>query len=574
MIKIGCQTFGEVWIVDFEFSKKSGDKPIPICMAAYEVGTCKKIRTFEDDLISMKAPPYPTDSESLFVAYYASAEMACHIALGWEFPANVLDLFAEFRCLTNGLNTPCGNGLLGAMASFGLGSVGVIEKESMRKLALRGGPWSSEERIALINYCMSDVNALTQLLKVMEPLLDMPRALLRGRYMKAVARIEFNGVPIDIKTLRSLHERWNDIQDELVSRIDANYDVYDGRSFRMKRFESWLRRNDIPWPRLNSGQLDLKDDTFKEMAKVYPIITPLRELRIVLSQMRLSEIAVGNDGRNRCILSAFRSRTGRNQPSNNNFIFGPAVWLRGLIRPELACGMAYIDWSQQEFGIAAALSQDTLMLEAYKSGDPYLAFAKQAGAVPQDATKKSHRIERELFKACVLAVQYGMGEESLASRIGKPVIFARELLQRHRSTYRVFWKWSEGVLNYALLHGKLWAAFGWNVNVIPNPNPRFLLNFPMQANGAEMLRIACCLAVEWGIKVCAPIHDALLIEVPLENLDKAISLTQKAMSDASAAVLNGFRLRTDVKVVKHPDRYMDERGEEMWNTIMGILQEY
>jgi DNA polymerase I-like protein with 3'-5' exonuclease and polymerase domains len=136
------------------------------------------------------------------------------------------------------------------------------------------------------------------------------------------------------------------------------------------------------------------------------------------------------------MLSAFRSKTGRNQPSNTRFIFGPSVWLRGLIKPPADHGLTYIDWKQQEFGIAAALSGDRLMMEAYRSGDPYLAFAKQAGAVPPDATKSSHKSERDLFKACVLAVQYGMGEDSLAQRIGKPPIVARQLLKQHHDTKR------------------------------------------------------------------------------------------------------------------------------------------
>jgi hypothetical protein len=58
------------------------------------------------------------------------------------------------------------------------------------------------------------------------------------------------------------------------------------------------------------------------------------------------------------------------------------------------------------------------MIAAYRFGDPYLAFAKQAGAVPIDATKQSHSAERDLFKACVLAVQYGMVPDALALRIG------------------------------------------------------------------------------------------------------------------------------------------------------------
>jgi hypothetical protein len=93
----------------------------------------------------------------------------------------------------------------------------------------------------------------------------------------------------------------------------------------------------------------------------------------------------------------------------------------------------------------------------------------------------------------------------------------------------------------------------------------------MQANGAEMLRLACCFATERGIRVCAPVHDALLIEAPLSELDRAITITQEAMAHASAAVLGEFILRTDVKIFCYPNRYSDKRGEEMWNTVNKIL---
>jgi DNA polymerase I len=246
--------------------------------------------------------------------------------------------------------------------------------------------------------------------------------------------------------------------------------------------------------------------------------------------------------------------------------------VEGLIRPEPGWGLAYVDYSQQEFGIAAALSRDPLMMEAYESGDPYLAFAKQAGAVPPEGTKQSHGAERDLFKACVLAVQYGMGEESLAHRIGQPAIEARQLLRLHRETYRKFWSWSDGTLDYAMLNGKLWTVFGWKVSVGTNPNPRFLRNFLMQGNGSEMLRLACCLAVESGILVCAPVHDAILIEAPLDQLDATVALTQEVMSNASACVLSGFRLRTDAEIVRSPHRYMDKRGKKMWETVEAILE--
>ena len=571
MIPNDLNTFREVWLVDFEFSVPPGECPSVVCLVALELFTGQKLRFWQDELQDMDTSPYGIGEDALFVAYYASAEIGCHLALGWPMPVYVLDLYAEFRNHTNGLPRPCGAGLLGALVWFGLGSIEAAEKNSMRELAMRGGPWTVEEKTALLDYCESDVVALERLLPAMLMLIDLPRALLRGRYMKAAAHIEYNGIPIDTKMLALLRNHWAAIQQHLIAEIDAHYSVYDERTFKMARFADYLADHNIPWPRTPKGSLDLKDGTFRDMACSYPEIAPLRELRVALSQMRLADLAVGSDGRNRCLLSAFRARTSRNQPSNSQFIFGPAVWLRGLIQPRPGYGIAYIDWSQQEFGIAAALSDDPLMQEAYLSGDPYLAFAIQAGAVPADATKQTHKVERDQFKACVLAVQYGMGAESLALRIGQPVIRARELLRLHQETYKVFWQWSDGAVDYAMLHGKLWTVFGWTIHVDDKPNPRSLRNFPMQANGAEMMRLACCMLVEAGFKVCAPVHDAVLIEAPLDVLDEHITASQQIMSDVSAIVLDGFRLRSDAEVFRYPERYMDERGEVMWQTVNLIL---
>jgi hypothetical protein len=213
------------------------------------------------------------------------------------------------------------------------------------------------------------------------------------------------------------------------------------------------------------------------------------------------------------------------------------------------------------------------MLDAYESGDPYLEFARQAGAVPSDATEATLGTIRGQFKQCVLAAQYGMGEEALALRIAQPVAQARQLLRMHRDTYPVFWKWSDSAVDFAMLYGHLHTVFGWTIHIGSEVNPRSLRNFPMQANGAEMLRLACVFAVERGLRICAPVHDALLIEAPLTILDQEVIRAQQAMSDASAAVLGGFRLRSEANVIRYPDRYMDDRGKQMWQTIMEVMGE-
>jgi hypothetical protein len=405
----------------------------------------------------------------------------------------------------------------------------------------------------------------------MLPRIDLPRALLRGRYMAAAAAMEWNGVPIDTATLELLRKHWTDIQDDLIAAIDVNYGVYEGRTFKRDRFESFLIRSGIPWPQLESGALDLSRDTFRQMAKSYAVIAPLHELRHALSEMRLNDLAVGHDDRNRTILSAFRAKTSRNQPSNTQSIFGPSTWLRGLIKPPPGYAVAYVDWSNSQFGIVAKLSGDERMLAAYQSGDPYIAFGKQCGMLPPDATKATHPDTRQLLKQCVLGVLFGREAKSLALAIGQPVIVARDLLRAHRETYRKFWQWSDAAVDFAMLTGSLHTVFGWHVHVGENPNPRSLRNFVAQANEAEMMRIATSLATERGVEVGAPVHDAFLICAPIDRIDDVITQMRAAMAEASRIVLDGFELRTDVHVVRFPDRYMDPRGQVMWDRVMGLI---
>jgi DNA polymerase family A len=571
------------------------------------------------------------------------------------------------------------------------------------------------------------VDALARLLPALLPYLDLPRALLRGRYMQAAARMEWTGVPCDVETLTELRAQWDVIRQRLAREVNRTCGVFvptgtvldpqsrvgaavlrtaaargvdpyhlaaavdhvwhearllyqetlcarqearrrtgltpaqmarwenaghdssswpgldamaaalveelpalglgaaafhgggappdyggqlwellrnaDDRfpqrddpamlrraadlveadpegeawegpmTFSTRRFEQYLARHDIAWPRLTSGALALDDNTFREMARAYPDeIGPIREVRHALSQLKLNDLAVGRDGRNRCLLSAFRSRTGRNQPSNSAYVFGPSCWLRSLIQPEPGRAVSYIDWSQQELAIAAALSQDQAMMDAYQSGDFYLAFAKMAGAAPPEATKETHAAIREQFKVVSLGVLYGLSEQGIARRLGVPLCHGRLLLQHHKEVFRTFWAWADLVEMQGMLGGSLRTVFGWPVHVEAGVNPRSLRNFPMQANGAEMLRLACCLATERGIRVCAPVHDAMLVEASEEAIDTVVVQTQAAMEEASALVLPGFPLRTEAKIVRYPERYQDPRGVQMWETVQSILQ--
>jgi DNA polymerase I len=222
---LGHLPFREVWAVDLEFTAPPGERATPLCLVARDLRSGQLVRTWLTG--AQPATPFRQfGPDVLFVAYYASAEFGCYLALGWPLPVRILDLFAEFRCLTSELPVPCGNGLLGALAYFGLDGLAAAEKEDMRELAMRGGPYTAAERLALLDYCQSDVDALARLLPAMLPRIDLPRALLRGRYMAAAARIEWNGVPVDTETLARLREHWIEIKGRLIVPVDRDYNVF------------------------------------------------------------------------------------------------------------------------------------------------------------------------------------------------------------------------------------------------------------------------------------------------------------------------------------------------------------
>ena len=183
--------YKEVWLVDNEFNATSGNNPEVICLVAHELHSNQVIKLWSHELFELSSPPYSMGKDALFIAYYATAKFSCHLSMGWELPVNVLDLFVEFRNFTNGKKLKAGNGLLGALSAFNLPAIDSDEKNEMRNLALRGGPWSNAEQDALLKYCESDVLALKQLLPKILPNIQLPHALISGRYMRAVAKMEF-----------------------------------------------------------------------------------------------------------------------------------------------------------------------------------------------------------------------------------------------------------------------------------------------------------------------------------------------------------------------------------------------
>jgi DNA polymerase-1 len=394
---------------------------------------------------------------------------------------------------------------------------------------------------------------------------------------------------MDVPLHQRLVRHWSDIRHALVVDVNKTFDVFDADDvFKEDKFLDFVLRNELPWPTLPSGELELSE-VFDDMCRFHPELRPLYEVRTSLGKMRLTGLAIGPDGRNRCLLSVFQAVTGRNQPSNSKFIFGPSRWMRGLIKPPPGLAVAYCDWKSQEIAVAAVLSGDEKLLRAYLSGDVYMAFAIDAGLAPRGATKHTHALTREICKVIVLGIGYGMGPISMAARSGLTRSDCRNLISLHKYTYKKFWRWVENTTADGLFSRRMFISSGWRRWITDNPNMRSLQNWPVQSTAGEMMRTAAIAATEAGLAIGAPVHDAFVLVGRAESIEQDVVDLQAIMAKAGEAVI-GIPVPADAKIVwaagEMPlhrinanttrwdleGRYMDERGEAMWLKVMGLLE--
>jgi len=563
--------FRELSVVDCEFIPQPDGTVRVICCVWLELRTNRLQRLWHTEF--GETPPYGTGPDCLIIAYQASAEASCHLALGWARPERILDLYNEHRWLINGETAkPTGTSLLRAASDLGIPCIPKEEKKTMRDLVLRGGPWSQEEREKILTYCEGDVVVTAELFSRWKEKMDLPRATLRGRYSYALARVERTGVPFDGVLRDQLNNNLPRIKTELITEVDKDFGVYVGDSFNTSKFVEYLNRNGIEWSVLPSGHICLDDDAFEERAKLYPQLLPLRYLRGILSKQRILDFPVGSDGRNRTYPNPFWTVTGRNMPRPNKFILGAPTWLRGLVKPREGEAFAVSDYIAQEFGIAAVLSGDVNMIQAYESDDIYLWFAIKIGDAPEGATKETHGALRDRYKPCILGLQYEIQASSLAEQLQRPTRDARCLLRLHREIFPRYWQWLEDVKNHAFIHAFQFATYGWRKRITDNCcNDRAAGNFHSQANGGEMLRLATIYATEAGIPVCGLMHDAIAIVSPAEQIEADVASLQLCMGRASEMVLEGYKLRVEPTIVHYPHRYIKEKGRPMWEEIMRKL---
>lgn len=449
-------------------------------------------------------------------------------------------------------------------------------KNKMRELIISDPQlFTTEERDAIMDYNMDDVTDLPGMLtKMTEAYLSLDGDLtkdqlfkemkIRGRYAAHTSIMENRGYPIDIDKARNFSTHVGNILYDLQREINGLFP--DIKPFRWNRAEqkfswdqiatrNWISKSKFgkDWDLTEKGQISLSLESFEKFFQFkhdYPTDSfgaqMVRFLKMKQSLYGFVPAAdkkkknfwdfVGPDNRVRPYMNIYGAQSSRSQPGATGFMFLKPAWMRALVQPAPGMAMAGIDYGSQEFFVSALISGDENMINAYLSGDPYFAFAKLAGAVPQDAKKEDHKAMRDLFKSTVLGLSYLMSKYGLSIKLTQDtgqewtVEQAEEQIEKFYDVFFDLKNYQEWLIEEYKATGMIKLPCGWRMWG-DNPNFRSVTNVPIQGFGASVMRKAVDLAVEKGLYVCKTLHDALYIEYPVGEEWQIVAL-RDAMREA------------------------------------------
>lgn len=474
-------------------------------------------------------------------------------------------------------------------------------KTAMRDLIIsEPKDFSPRERRDIQKYCTDDVVFLPEIRAKIEeefftldPNLTRDQLLeeqkVRGRYAAHTAIMESRGYPFNKEktknfsksvsniiydTQKEINELFPEIKPFRWNRAEQKY------SWNQKATKEWIKANhdESKWKKTDGGKKKIPDlalsleafERFYAFKHDYPKdnfgAQMVRFLKLKQSVYGFVPASgkdkktfwdfVGSDGRVRPYMNIFKAQSSRSQPGATGFIFLKPAWMRVLVEPQPGNYIAGIDYGSEEFFASALISGDVNMIKAYLSGDPYLALAKLAGAVPLDATKESHKAMRDLFKNTTLGISYLMSKWGLAIKLtndmGRP--WTEEQAQEQIDIfYKAFWQlkeYQDWIPEQYAEDGFIKLPCGWYMWG-DNPNFRSVSNVPIQGFGGSVMRKAVDIAVtKYGLNVIMTLHDALYIEQKVGEEYK-IALLRDAMREAFVFYLDenlksiGRKIRLD-----------------------------
>ena len=605
--------FARILAVDTEYITDTTNT-IPekvICFCYTDVFSGEVFRYWEYDKKKSFTPHFDFD-DVLLVSYNATAEVGSYLKQLYGRPPNIWDSLIETRRLYKPLRS--GKGamkLLATATNYGIkDKISEADKEENLDLILRrnkfkGLPfeYSKEEQKQILDYCQSDTDVLAQVfIKQVEDIeeklnlkteeqfeTELWQILNRGYAISCVSLVERNGIPVDVNLINKFNETWPKVKNILIEKFNKDIDVFnENLTFSHAKFDELIKRNglDRRWPRMKSGHFTTNKKYVKQNLHIKDL-AKFNEIRTFQNMTKLTSYTPGYDGRVRTSLNMFGTITGRASPSSAKYPFGASKWARNFIKPSYGNYLVYLDYKSQEPGVMGYLSGDKNLIQSYESGDIYINTAKLFGYWDELASKQEKKKIRNKFKVLYLASSYGQGPRAIAESLKCSVAHAKFLQMKYHETYKKYFNWNKGFIEAGLNKNYLTTIYGWQRHIKDLFQfkdgkkidiRRSLLNWPIQSHGAEILRKALIDLTDENFEVCALVHDAVLIQIPIPEFSQRLEEAKDIMQKASFEVVGGV-IKVDHEIIKTNYKQLDDNGEpnddqKLYDDIMNEINTY
>lgn len=586
--------------LDSEFNQTNEQRLNVLCFALvsdkgtdkYWLQNGKDIESFKDTIADYLIQNYT------FVSFNVESEASALISLGINpLQMKWVDLYLEYVMLSNHNNDVSkGNqyvrGSVKRISSFSgdkgpknlsaalykLCNIKIDSdhKNKMRDLIISNPPsFSDEEKTAIMDYCLSDTVHLPSLLSAVKQKYKqtIPSNHLktlgsevhwRAEYAIRTAMMVRHGYPINTQWTKNLTDNIPVVMRELIEDINAQFPEIKPFKFNKsnakysldtKAVREWIEKSEYRnWEKTETGLFSLSLDAFKKFFNYshdYPRFNfgaqMVRYFNTTQQLKGFSEPSgakantfwdyVGSDGMVRPYMNIYGAQSSRSQPSSTSFLFLKTGWMRSLCTAPKGYAVGAIDYSSQEFLLGGLEANDQKMIDAYASGDVYLAYGKEIGVIPKEGTKASHGKQRDAQKPVILGWQYwstGFGLSiTLNEQLGKLEYTpesAQLLLDKLDSVYSKFAEFRNRTIEEYKVrkYVRLRDGFYMHGN---NPNPRSVGNMPVQGMGAAIMRKAVQLAQDAGLNVIFTLHDALYIMFDSNDIT-AMDTLRRCMKEA------------------------------------------
>lgn len=374
--------------------------------------------------------------------------------------------------------------------------------------------------------------------------------------VKVLARMEMNGVALDVDSLKEssvvLTENLVALDKEIQDLAGVSFNVASPMQVGEVLFD--VLKLDNKAKKTKTGQYSTSEEVLVKLQSKHAIIGKIldyRGLKKLLSTYidALPQMINQRTGKIHTSFNQTVAATGRLSSTNPNLQNIPVREERGreIRKAFVANGddlFFSADYSQIELRIMAHLSNDSNMIEAFKSGhDIHAATAANIFKIPISEVTSDMRRKAKMANFGII---YGISVFGLAERLQIPRSEAKELIDGYFETYPSVKKYMDNVIQEAKERGFVETIFGRkrflsDINsqnsIVRGYAERNAINAPIQGSAADIIKIAM-IKIQQNIEklslksqMTLQVHDELNFSVPRNEFDTLKELVIREMEN-------------------------------------------